>query len=59
MKRKKSRTKKTTIVKDDMLFNDYIVYLEDFKVLTSSNIEFFFKVKKKTLLISREKPILN
>ena len=52
--RKKSKARKTTAVKDHMLFCDHIVSLDHFKILTSSNSEFHLKVKE-SLLISRDK----
>ena len=55
---KKSKARKTTAVKDHMLFCDHIVSLDDFKILTSSNSEFHLKIKE-SLLISRDKPELN
>ena len=55
---KKSKTKKTTAIKDHMLFCDHVVSLEDFKILASSNSEFHLKIKE-SLLISRGKPELN
>ena len=53
--RKMSKARKTTAVKDHMLFCDHIVSLDHFKILTSSNSEFHLKVKE-SLLISRDKP---
>ena len=55
---KKSKARKTTAVKDHMLFCDHVVSLDDFKILTSSNSEFHLKIKE-SLLISRDKPELN
>ena len=55
---KKSKARKTTAVKDHMLFCDHIVSLDDFKILTSSNSEFHLKIKE-SLLISPDKPELN
>ena len=55
---KKLKSKTTTAVKDHMLFCDHVVFLEDFKILASSNSEFDFKIKQ-SLLISRDKPELN
>ena len=55
---KKSKARKTTAVKDHMLFCDHIVSLDDFKILTSSNSEFHLKIKE-SLFISRDKPELN
>ena len=40
---KKSKAKKTTAIKDHMLFCDHVVSLEDFKILASSNSEFHLK----------------
>ena len=55
---KNPKARKTTAVKDHMLFCDHIVSLNDFKILTSSNSEFHLKIKE-SLLISRDKPELN
>ena len=55
---KKSKARKTTAVKDHMLFCDHIVSLDDCKILTSSNSEFHLQIKE-SLLISRDKPELN
>ena len=55
---KKSKARKTTAVKDHMLFCNHIVSFDDFKILTSSNSEFHFKIKE-SLLISRDNPELN
>ena len=41
-----------------MLLCDHLVSLEDFKMLASSNSEFYFKIKE-SLLIARDKPELN
>ena len=41
-----------------MLFYDYVVSLEDFKILTSGNSEFRLQIKE-SLLISLDKPELN
>ena len=54
---KKSKARKTTAIKDHMLFCNHIVSLDDFKILTSSNSEFHLKIKE-SLLISRDKPEL-
>ena len=56
---KKSKARKTTAVKDHMLFCDQIVSLENFKILTSSNSEFHLLKIKESLLILRDKPELN
>ena len=56
--RKKSKAKKTTAIKDHMLFCNHVVSLEDFKILASSNSEFHLKIKE-SLLILRDKPELN
>ena len=55
---KNPKARKTTAVKDHMLFCDHIVSLDDFKILTSSNSEFHLKIKE-SLLILRDKPELN
>ena len=54
---KKSKARKTTTVKDHMLFCNHIVSLDDFKILTSSNSEFHLKIKE-SLSISHDKPEL-
>ena len=54
---KKSKSKKSTAVKDHMLFCDHIVSIDDFKILATSDSDFHVKVKE-TLLISRDEPIL-
>ena len=56
--RKKSKSKKSTAVKDYMLFCDHIVSIDDFKILATSDSDFHVKVKE-SLLISRDEPILN
>ena len=53
---KKSKCKKSTAVKDHMLFCDHIVSIDVFKILATSNSD--FKVKE-SLLISRDEPTLN
>ena len=55
---KKSKSKKSTAVKDHMLFCDHIVSIDDFKILATSDSDFHVKVKE-SLLISRDEPILN
>ena len=55
---KKSKSKKSTAVKDYMLFWDHIVFIDDFKILTTSDSDFHFIVKE-SILISRDEPILN
>ena len=40
--------KTTAAVKDHMLFYDHVVFLEDLKNLTSSNSEFYLRVKEIT-----------
>ena len=55
---KKSKSKKSTAVKDHMLFCDHIVSIDDFKILATSDSDFYVKVKE-SLLISRDEPILN
>ena len=48
----------STAVKDHILFCDHIVSINDFKILATSDSDFYVKVKK-SLLISRDEPILN
>ena len=55
---KRSKSKKSTAVKDHMLMCNQPVSFDDFKVLASSNSEFHLKIKE-SLLISRDQPILN
>ena len=55
---KKSKSKKSTAVKDHMLFCGYIVSIDDFKILATSDADFHVKIKE-SLLISRDEPILN
>ena len=55
---KKSMSKKSTAVKDHMLFCDHVVSIDDFKILATSDSNFHVKVKE-SLLISRDEPILN
>ena len=55
---KKSKSKKSTTVKDHMLFFDHTVFIDDFKILASIDSDFHVKVKE-SLLISRDEPILN
>ena len=55
---KKSKSKKSTSVKDHMLFCDHIVSVDDFKILAISDSDFHVKIKE-SLLISRDEPILN
>ena len=55
---KRSKSKKSTAVKDHMLICDQPVSFDDFKVLASSNSEFHLKIKE-SLLISRDQPVLN
>ena len=55
---KNSKSKKSTTVKDHMLFCDHIVYIDDFKSLAPSDSDLHVKVKQ-SLLISRDEPILN
>ena len=54
---KKSKSKRSTAVKDHMLFCDHIVSIDDFKILPTSDSDFHVKVKER-LLISRDEPIL-
>ena len=55
---KRSKSKRSTAVKEHMLMCDQPGFFDDFKVLPSSNSEFHLKIKE-TLLISRDQPILN
>ena len=55
---KKLKSKKSTAVKDHMLFCDHIVSIDDFKILATSDSDFHVKVKE-SLLISHDEPILN
>ena len=55
---KKSKSKKSTAVKDHMLFCDHIVSVDDFKILATSDSDFHVKIKE-SLLISRDESILN
>ena len=55
---KRSKSKKSIAVKDHMLMCNQPVSFDDFKVLASSNSEFYLKIKE-SLLISRDQPILN
>ena len=43
---KRSKSKKLTAVKDQMLMSDQPVSFDDFKVLASSNSEFHLKIKE-------------
>ena len=55
---KPAKSKKLIAVKGHMLMCDQLVCFDDFKVLASSNFEFYLKIKE-SLLISRDQPILN
>ena len=55
---KRSKSKKSTAVKDHMLMCDQPISFGDFKVLASSNSELHLKIKE-SLLISRDQSILN
>ena len=55
---KRSKSKKSTAVKDHMLFFYHIVSIDDFKILATSDSDFHFKVKE-SLLISCDELILN
>ena len=55
---KKSKSKKSTAVKDHMLFCDHIVSIDDFKIFATSDPDFHVQVNR-SLLISFDKPILN
>ena len=43
---KKSKSKKSTAVKDHMFFCDHIVSIDDFKILATSDSDFYVKVKE-------------
>ena len=55
---KRSKSKKSTAVKDYMVMCVQPVSFDNFKVLASSNSEIHLKIKER-LLISRDQPILN
>ena len=55
---KKSKSKKSKVVKDHMLFCDHIVSINDFKILATSDSEFHVKIKD-SVSITRDEPILN
>ena len=55
---KKSESKKSTAVKDHMLFCDNIVSIDDFKLLSTSDSDFHVKIKER-LFILHDEPILN
>ena len=54
---KKSKSRKSTTVKVQMLFCDHVVSIDDFKILASSDSDFHVKAKE-ILLISRDEPVL-
>ena len=56
--KKRSKSKKSTAVKDHMLICDQPVSFDDFKVLASSTSEFHLKIKE-SFLMSRDQPISN
>ena len=55
-KKKRSKSKKSTAVKDHMLICDQPVSFDDFKVLASRNSESHLKIKE---ILSRDQPISN
>ena len=55
---KKLKSIKLTAVKDIIRFCDYIVSIDDFKILATSYSDFLIKIKE-GLLISLDEPILN
>ena len=55
---KRSKSQKSTVLKDHMLICDQPVSFGDLKVLGSSNSDFHLKIKE-SLLILRDQPILN
>ena len=52
------KSKKSTAVKGHILFCDYILSIDDFKILTTSDSHFYVKVNE-SVLISCDEPILN
>ena len=54
----KSKSKKSTAVKDDMFFCDHNVSIYAFEILATIETNFHVKAKE-ILLISRDEPILN
>ena len=54
---KRSKSKKSTAVKDHMLICDQLASFDDFKVLASGNSEFHLKIKER-LLILHDQPVL-
>ena len=56
--RKNLKAKTTTAVKYHMHFCNHIVSLKDFKILASSNSEFYIKITE-NFLVSRDKRELN
>ena len=56
----KSKSKKSTAVKYQMLLCDHIVSIDEFKILVTRDLDFHVKVKESILiLISRDELILN
>ena len=55
---KRSKSKKSTAVKDHKVMCDQLVSLDNFKFLASSNFEFHLKIKESSL-ISCDQPISN
>ena len=55
---KRSKSRKSTAVRDHLLICEQPVSFDYFKVLASSNSEFQLKIKE-NLLISRDQPVLN
>ena len=55
---RKSKSKKSIAVKVHMRFCDHIVFIDDFKILATSDSDFHVKVKE-SLLISRDESILS
>ena len=56
--KKRSKSKKSTAVKNNLLICDQPVSFDEFKVLAYSNSEFHLKIKE-SLLKSRDQPVLN
>ena len=52
---KKSKSKTTTAVKDNMLFANHIVSLKDFKILASCDSKFHLEIKESAFNIAWQK----
>ena len=51
-------SKRSAAVNDHMLFSDHIAYIENFKILATSDSDFHVNIQE-SLLISHNEPILN